>query len=345
MIDYEYKLKFNHFGRMFGDFEEIINPAIAETWALASKILCNKTYKSEAGEIKIYADWQVLSHRKEELLEFDKTNPKQLLEYIKKLKEHIKPFTIDVVLTVPFEKKQQDSIQFDPYQGYIEHFLYEVFLIVNIACPGACDFNSLEISCKGGSDIYSALNVKLSPYFFEWAWIESLNRRWPVVQHMDLAKTKIWYYRTQLQTKLIAHSSVESAMLALLHICSERYLSPATVVWLTHGLEAIFDTRIGESFSGLLRRINLLVKVPEEYRKVLKKNLREFYDLRSAFVHGGHKLAHPLPDDGIDKEFQGYFSRILNASNFSATIYVAVLQELVRRNWIQIEFKERIVGA
>ena len=74
----------------------------------------------------------------------------------------------------------------------------------------------------------------------------------------------------------------------------------------------------------------------------LKKSLRELYDPRSAIVHGGLEVTHPMLDDGLDKSVGQAVERYLGATIPGATLVVATLQELVARRWPSPRFTELI---
>src|SRR5262249_61251094 len=83
---------------------------------------------------------------------------------------------------------------------------------------------------------------------------------------------------------------VRGALLfALLHI-SKIETSPMTVIWLFYAFESLLQTRVGENFSSIVRRLCLLLEATKQQSELLKKNMRALYDIRSAIVHGGFEV-------------------------------------------------------
>lgn len=85
-----------------------------------------------------------------------------------------------------------------------------------------------------------------------------------------------------------------------------------------------------------------LLNLPQEVKGAVKKKLTAFYDLRSAFVHGGLQFAHPASVYPLDQyEHDRLIDRIMRCADFGATIVVATLQQLIEREWTGIDWQER----
>ena len=76
----------------------------------------------------------------------------------------------------------------------------------------------------------------------------------------------------------------------------------------------------------------------------MKKQLRVLYDMRSAIVHGGFEVMHPMRDETLDERVNGVFDRVLTASQYGLVLIVAAIQKMARENWSQLRFEEIIVG-
>jgi len=123
----------------------------------------------------------------------------------------------------------------------------------------------------------------------------------------------------------------------------ESRITPSSVMWAAHGLEALCDTRVGESFSGMVRRLSLLLELSDSDAAVLKKELRKFYDLRSSFVHGGLGVIHPVADELMDPQVMLTTTRLLQSSDFAVCVLVASLQSLIRKSCTSYAFVEQLV--
>lgn len=119
-------------------------------------------------------------------------------------------------------------------------------------------------------------------------------------------------------------------------------MSPETVIWLAHALEALFRSEPGQSQSSLLRRASSLLGASPKQAKMLKKNIAKFYALRSSFVHGGLKIVHPLHNDLVDDEVEDTTAAIMDAADFAALLLVASIQQLITNNWKELEYVEQL---
>jgi hypothetical protein len=91
----------------------------------------------------------------------------------------------------------------------------------------------------------------------------------------------------------------------------------------------------------LCRRASALFMLSESDSAQLRRLLREFFDLRNAFVHGGGRIHHILADDQ-DKSVENDISNLLVVTNFASAVLIAAIQELARRDWKGIAFYEQL---
>ena len=223
---------------------------------------------------------------------------------------------------------------------FAELYAYELFTILNLAYPGSCNFLPLTIKGKDGRVVSEPRLAALS---FDYAWVETLGKRWPSVQTLPLSQVANWHASLRLGTKQRANSSVEKLLFAMLHLCRrEDYVE--AVIWIFYALEALVETRVGESISTLVRRVSLLLSLEDEQKAMLNKQLRLLYDLRSAIVHGGYRVTHPIAQEIFDRGIGEAYDRTIKLFQFGFTIVVACLQSLIERGWIDLSFQETMVG-
>lgn len=129
----------------------------------------------------------------------------------------------------------------------------------------------------------------------------------------------------------------------MMHIARGEY-SPTTVIWIFYALEAIYDTRVGESFTNLTSRIALLLGATPEQANRLRKNLRELYDFRNSFVHGGLEVIHPARNEQLDRDLDHRFTRVMSSCDFGFRILLCSVQEIAKRGWIEPVFSEVLSG-
>ncbi len=78
---------------------------------------------------------------------------------------------------------------------------------------------------------------------------------------------------------------------------------------------------------------------------MLKKRLREMYDYRSSFVHGGYRVHHPMKNEIMDQSLNEEFTKLLEISQFGFNLVVLSLQALVEKGWYGLKIKEQISGV
>jgi hypothetical protein len=212
----------------------------------------------------------------------------------------------------------------------IESFLFDFFLIMNIASPASCNFYKTKIVPAGR---FFEHGVDLSNHFFETSVLNSQSGNWPRTEFLPLSLTRDWYFSVRSRLRMLPQSRLEKVLFAILHICHIDAISPVTLIWIFYALETLFDTKAGENFRSLMSRIQLLLSPdPAEFKK-LKKKMRDLYDLRSAFVHGGLDVIHPMHNESLDASIDGMTFRLLDATNYGFQIILSSLQVFSPNNY------------
>ena len=116
-----------------------------------------------------------------------------------------------------------------------------------------------------------------------------------------------------------------------------------SVVWIFHALEALLTTRVGENISGLVRRVSLLLEASPRQAKAVNKKIRQLYDMRSALVHGGYPVAHPLRREIMDQRLEEGFMRLIRNTEDGFGLLVAVMQRMVILGINEVKFRESLV--
>lgn len=342
-ITEKYSLNFSSFGPFLGPHEEITYPLYVKSWESAIHLLSKKEFIDNGNKIEINIDWSkaLKESRKSEkfIVETKKLKKPITKKETKRLMDLIqdKAFSSPCMVHIKNRKKKKLEQEYSRY--FIWYFLHEVFLLLNLSSPGSANFYSLKLPSKSK---HSKTDLKLSTDYFESAWISSLDGKHPKIGHIPLEKVIKWYGHFQIGFKQIASCRTERALFAILHICSND-VGVNTLIWIAHALEALYDTKIGRSFNDLFERSTHLLEIPLEKRKSFKKELREFYDLRSAFVHGGLDISHPISEEFRDFDDKLY-ERVFLACDFGAIVVISTLQALITHGWSEITYKEELVG-
>ncbi len=250
-------------------------------------------------------------------------------------------FQYDPFLSIPC-KVQSHTDHIGPNDYYIEYFLHQVFLALNLSSPGCCTFHGTTIHRDDSPEVWkTSLNLNGysgTPYTL------SSGDLWPVISFIPLADTWYWLQSLNPGMQQIAQTRVEKALFAMLYVSKDDDLNPGRLIWLAHALEALFDTpELGIS-KALKSRIFLVLGKPASHSKKIKGAIDSFYKLRSSFVHGGLDIAHPLGNPALHQEIDKFENRILKEANLAISIIWATLQLFVHNNWKEIEFSESFVG-
>jgi hypothetical protein len=104
-----------------------------------------------------------------------------------------------------------------------DFYAHELFLLVNLAVPGALGVASPQ----------------LDAYVFEVAWVAAARNGWPAIAPLPLARVVAWYDGLQLGTAQLATTPVARALFALLRLARLDPSEPAALLLLGHALSAL----------------------------------------------------------------------------------------------------------
>jgi len=219
--------------------------------------------------------------------------------------------------------------------------MYDVFLALNIAHPGSCSFYKSTVTSNSKKNPWE---LELSNYWFETFYLNGREDKWPKAKQLPLFVVHDWMKRVRADFAQVPNSQLEKVIFALWHICTSD-VQPSTVIWIFYALETLFDTKAGENFRALRQRIGVLLSATENEDKLIGKQLRDLYNLRSSFVHGGLEVIHPLHSELLDPRVDGKYWRIARACEFGFAVLLRSLQEVVDRNLSELRYREEIVSA
>jgi hypothetical protein len=220
--------------------------------------------------------------------------------------------------------------------GVAESVIHDLFLITNIAAPGCCNFYRAKL-------VSEKTEISLSSSEFELCVLPSRERP-QTAQFVPIGKVITWYESVRPTVGQLPASATERTMFALLHL-AKLDSEMLSVVWLFYALESLLQTKVGENFGSIVRRLTLLLRLTSNEIPTMKKQMRVLCDLRSAIVHGGFEAIHPMKDETIDKRVNNVFGRLLTATGYGLVVLVAAIQKMAEENWPQLRFDEIIVGG
>ena len=306
-------------------------------WHRAPESLRQRKYHHDGCDIQVEVNWQPLANRLQR--DFDLIRPfrKGVSSAGGISSKILKPLRIRANVTVSGENPRSG------YQWYPTFFLkawiHEIFLIANLSVPGAACFENLSI--KQSKQSFPD-EVRLSSFSFDAGWVDALDGEGSAVQALPREDVLQWFNAINVGYKQQAETGVERALYALLHMAGDD-TKVDSITWLFYGLEALVSTRVGENISGLVRRLSSILDLEASQQKWLNKQLRQLYDMRSSFVHGGYAIPHPLANEVIDKHLDHHFSELFRLHQFGTSLLISTLQALIKKRIVGLRFDEQLI--
>lgn len=329
-----YSLEFKNFNRNMEEHHKIVEPAIENFWIKASKIFRQRDYSHNGCIITIEIDWRRIANRirrDNDLLRQVRDGTSRDNKWFHKISRLSK---------IKAKAKTNNNNEISHHQWYpsffLETFIHEFFLIANLSTPGSANFYSLSINSESES---RTTEVRLSSFFFENGWIDSLDGGWPTLEILPIEDVREWFEAINIGYKQRASTGIEKALYVLLHMAKDETRIDS-VIWIFNGLEALVSTRVGESVSGLVRRLGMILELDLPTQKKLNKELRSLYDLRSSFVHGGYAVPHPIHSEVIDRGLDDDALRLYQLHQFGASLLVSTIQALIKKRIVGLQFDD-----
>ncbi|MEP1093536.1 MAG: hypothetical protein ABJG78_00405 [Cyclobacteriaceae bacterium] len=297
----------------FEDYEkELLN-----CWIMASKVFQSFDSTYENRKITIKTDWRKIKNQFKDSIEA----PGELL------------------ISVVGNHECLDELS----DFFTIRFLEMMFITMNISTPGSINMYDTELkNLNQDSDPYNKnWKISLGSSPFETFWETSGDlRNWPKVQFLPLNEVVSWYRKLKILFKQRASSNIERCFNALINYCQGNGFSPADFIWITHSLEALYDTPKEGIVTSLKNRIFLFLGTPDSHSKELRKKIGELYDFRSNFVHGSMEIARAPFFENLDQELWNYMNEIHKLSDFGIMLLLSSVQKIINENANSLKFYE-----
>lgn len=322
--------------------------AAVDIWKSIAPFVHERKYHHDGCDIRIQVNWEPIhlllaKELQDSLDEFSEPPPGyvKVITYVPMSPEEkeaasnaYREKSILAHIEISGENKLSRQLWYPEF--FMEMYLHDLFLMLNLAVPGSADFLYVTIRRPG----YSTDNLRLSSYFW-WDIYPNNKDSWPLLNAIDPEVVAAWYFRIRRGYGQVPETSVERAMFALLHICKSGG-RPEDMIWLFYAFESLFQTRVGENFSALVDRLLLILLPNDEQEKQLRKQLREMYDFRSSFVHGGLKVIHPMHMENMDKRIDDQYLKINELSGYGSRLLLACLQRYIQNGWHEIRYRTTV---
>lgn len=234
--------------------------------------------------------------------------------------------------------------------GILHQYLYQIFTALNLASPGSCKFyfSRIDIGHHGEFPQYYPNTYFIASWPFESALDLQKEFNWPELQYFNFEKVWTWLIRVFPLSHSVAESKLQKAIFALLNACTEDPVThlptESQIVWLSHALEALFDAPTEQIVKILSDRIFLTLNLPNNNSKKARKLLRDFYAIRSRFVHGDSEIFLPTIYSTYERKLDARNTELIQLVGFVSLIICSTIQMMIDRDWTEISFSEIFHG-
>lgn len=308
-------------------------------WSEIKLLFSNFYIQTEYGNTHVSIDWNSAIKYTEKFFEIESKDFYSIINSISE--EDLYDRDVNLSCTVSFESDftVKEPRVINHLMNNLNLFLHNLFLVANLSSPGSINM----ISVIENKNTNYSLNTKLTSYSFLVAWEESKKEHWPIIMNIPLKNTWNWFNKLKIGSKQLAGNNIERALFGFLNLSEQWHISPTDLIWFTHILEALYNTKGTSIKSTLWKRIFLLLHKPKHYDEN-KKTIIELYNLRSSFVHGDLGIHHPARDETLDEKYDDYEENLIYYSTYAYRLIIGTMQKMITNDWISIQFKERYYG-
>ena len=228
------------------DHWEEIDALHIEVWRQVAALFSSYQYESDERVVRVKFDWTLVIRRLRETFRIMKRihDPSIADKYAAAMgKFPHRPVRVNCRVTVSRKKSTKlgsDHIALD----YAESFLYDLFVILNLAAPGCCSFWRAVLRARNSDSCRLDQSLSLSEYSFDLAYLDSYEKKWPCAKLLDLEKVSTWYRSVRTGINQLPGNRAEKVLFGLMHI-SKTDLSIDTIIWFFYALETLYDTQPG----------------------------------------------------------------------------------------------------
>ena len=211
----------------------------------------------------------------------------------------------------------------------------DLLVMTNIARVGSIELSNSAIVQDDHVDKFNHI-----PCMYALAIQEAVNMaaqmEWPNLQAMDISTVWKWVVKRHEMLEGFDNSPMGRALNAFSRLFEKKSADePMQLLWALVGLEAIYVTGKTEILQQVREKSQSLLGKQDKY----KKKISQMYNFRSRFVHGA--LDFPglfLLADARDCVAK-YDEELGEAITVAIAVFVATIQEVIRRDWDGLRFE------
>jgi hypothetical protein len=335
-----YNLSFRNVGREISDADwESIEPIHIELWQRVQDLyeFFEVDFKGYKYQLKFDFSFAIedLSHRYNVMRRLVIDGDKSAINDFKHQETDVR-----IIATT-----NDSARRFDQSDDLIEFNVYIIFIAMNLASPGSCDFDGgYIVRCPADLNIFGKeirRDISLSAHMFEAALYEKEATPWLELKTSASLKPFEWLQAVCPQFHIIPENAVARCVYALMYL-SRDHVSPSGITWVFYGLESLFQCRHGENFATLVRRIANLLNLSKPEEKSMKSEMRKLYDARSSFIHGGMNVVHPMRNEVLDRRADDAAWQTVQLITFGVALIIKCLQKMIEDNAVDLKFVEHV---
>ena len=335
-MEHKFKVKVPNGHKVFLDNSLVISTVHLNLWREVAEDFSRISFPIGDGKITVAAYWnnnntldRIINNIKQDILleTSGKPSPEMFFE------------DTDQNYEIEFSVKVHSNKPVDSVKTYFDNFLYSMFLAFNLSAP-----SSFSVKDWSSKNVSFGIN-ELDGTLLEGVWLVGITNNWPSIVGIPINRTWDWIVNLQIAQKQLAVSNTEKALFAFIHACKCSPTDPASLIWLAHALEALYDTPSNAVTKTLQDRICIFLSEKILNVKEFKKSIRKFYELRSRFVHGDLEIPLPTLNETLDASVDDYIRMSANAYDFAFNIVIVTIQKMILNNWKTINFREIFDGV
>lgn len=215
---------------------------------------------------------------------------------------------------------------------FVERVMEQIFLVLNIAIRGGCNFGSIQVG-----EAWRSLHCA----DLESGWHYSSVNGWPRIKPISV--TKSWYWLEKYSSIFfnLADTSITKASAVLLHLSYKRDIESTDVLQLSQVIENLYLSKGEPKARGLNRKLPVVLgPLPRSNKRLIQ----DFYKLRSDIAHGDFPLFRPRYEEtdlGF-KEAEKHYWEISQEIDKGVAVLIGTLQFLIENNASSMSFKESV---
>lgn len=319
-----------------------------DVWEEAKKHLSKSIYTLDGKSIDIETDWSKIvegykNFRANELA-LEKilrlSEPPNIDEWIKLEDLPSEPCKILITVTADDGITLKNNAPIN----YVSSYLFDIFLILNIALPGSCNFwgSKLKIATPSDMPFYLSKNFSLSNDIFPNSKIYKSLQLLRMPRRLALDDVLRWYFLHRNSMSQIPKSNIQMVLFAIMHIANSNF-SHMTIIWIYNALEILFGIPRRRGGALIRERAAKLLNITSDEYGCFDKSVQKFLKTRHKIAHRGMEIIHPLSNDILDPDVLTVKRELEDNIHIGFNLLLVSLQTVVEHGWKEIAFSEEVI--